>query len=29
MLSNYRTGIERGRTVAGGEEAGERPPDAT
>ena len=29
MLSSYRTGIERGRTVAGGGEAGERPPDAT
>jgi hypothetical protein len=29
MLSSYRTGIERGRTVAGGGEAGERPPDAS
>jgi hypothetical protein len=28
MLSSYRTGIERGRTVAGGSEPGERPPDA-
>jgi Nitrate and nitrite sensing/HAMP domain len=28
MLSSYRTGIERGRTVAGGSDAGERPPDA-
>jgi len=28
MLSSYRTGIERGRTVAGGESPGERPPDA-
>jgi hypothetical protein len=28
MLSSYRTGIERGRTVAGGSESGERPPDA-
>jgi Nitrate and nitrite sensing/HAMP domain len=28
MLSSYRTGIERGRTVAGGSEAGEGPPDA-
>ena len=28
MLSSYRTGIERGRTVAGGADPGERPPDA-
>ena len=28
MLSSYRTGIERGRTVAGGSDPGERPPDA-
>jgi hypothetical protein len=29
MLSSYRSGIERGRTVAGGgDPAGERPPDA-
>ncbi|HZA82160.1 MAG TPA: hypothetical protein VFC13_11930, partial [Actinomycetes bacterium] len=28
MLSSYRTGIERGRTVAGGTDHGERPPDA-
>jgi hypothetical protein len=28
MLSSYRTGIERGRTVAGGSDRGERPPDA-
>jgi hypothetical protein len=28
MLSSYRTGIERGRTVAGSSEPGERPPDA-
>jgi Nitrate and nitrite sensing/HAMP domain len=28
MLSSYRTGIERGRTVAGGTDRGERPPDA-
>jgi len=28
MLSSYRTGIERGRTVAGGANPGERPPDA-
>jgi hypothetical protein len=27
MLSSYRTGIERGRTVAGGSEPGERSPD--
>jgi Nitrate and nitrite sensing/HAMP domain len=27
MLSSYRTGIERGRTVAGGRDPGERPPD--
>jgi hypothetical protein len=27
MLSSYRTGIERGRTVAGGSDPGERPPD--
>jgi hypothetical protein len=27
MLSSYRTGIERGRTVAGGSDRGERPPD--
>jgi hypothetical protein len=27
MLSSYRTGIERGRTVAGGSDQGERPPD--
>jgi hypothetical protein len=27
MLSSYRTGIERGRTVAGGGDPGERPPD--
>jgi hypothetical protein len=27
MLSSYRTGIERGRTVAGGSDAGERPPE--
>ena len=28
MLSSYRTGIERGRTVAGGSEPGkQRPPD--
>jgi hypothetical protein len=26
MLSSYRTGIERGRTVAGGGDAGEQPP---
>jgi HAMP domain-containing protein len=26
MLSSYRTGIERGRTVAGGSDPGERPP---
>jgi hypothetical protein len=29
MLSSYRTGIERGRTVAGGSDTGERPPDAS
>ena len=29
MLSSYRTGIERGRTVAGGAEPGERSPDAS
>jgi hypothetical protein len=29
MLSSYRTGIERGRTVAGGPDTGERPPDAS
>jgi Nitrate and nitrite sensing/HAMP domain/Histidine kinase-, DNA gyrase B-, and HSP90-like ATPase len=29
MLSSYRTGIERGRTVAGGSDRGERPPDAS
>jgi hypothetical protein len=28
MLSSYRTGIERGRTVAGGSDPDERPPDA-
>jgi hypothetical protein len=28
MLSSYRTGIERGRTVAGGSDPGERPPEA-
>ena len=28
MLSSYRTGIERGRTVAGGSDQGERPPEA-
>jgi hypothetical protein len=28
MLSSYRTGIERGRSVAGGSDSGERPPDA-
>jgi HAMP domain-containing protein len=28
MLSSYRTGLERGRTVAGGTDAGERPQDA-
>ena len=28
MLSSYRTGIERGRTVAGGSDPGDRPPDA-
>jgi signal transduction histidine kinase len=28
MLSSYRTGIERGRTVAGGSDRRERPPDA-
>jgi nitrate/nitrite sensing protein/histidine kinase/DNA gyrase B/HSP90-like ATPase/HAMP domain-containing protein len=27
MLSSYRTGIERGRTVAGGPDPGERPPE--
>jgi hypothetical protein len=27
MLSSYRTGIERGRTVAGGSDRGDRPPD--
>jgi hypothetical protein len=27
MLSSYRTGIERGRTVAGGSDPRERPPD--
>ena len=27
MLSSYRTGIERGRTVAGGSDPGERPPN--
>jgi len=27
MLSSYRTGIERGRTVAGGSDPGERPPE--
>jgi Nitrate and nitrite sensing/HAMP domain len=27
MLSSYRTGIERGRTVAGGSDRGERPPE--
>jgi HAMP domain-containing protein len=26
MLSSYRTGIERGRSVAGGSDSGERPP---
>jgi nitrate/nitrite sensing protein/histidine kinase/DNA gyrase B/HSP90-like ATPase/HAMP domain-containing protein len=29
MLSSYRTGIERGRTVAGGTETDERPPDGS
>jgi hypothetical protein len=29
MLSSYRTGIERGRTVAGGAEPGEQSPDAS
>jgi hypothetical protein len=28
MLSSYRSGIERGRTVAGGSDPGERPPEA-
>jgi hypothetical protein len=28
MLSSYRTGLERGRTVAGGTDVGERPQDA-
>ena len=28
MLSSYRTGIERGRTVAGGSDRGDRPPDS-
>ena len=28
MLSSYRTGLERGRTVAGGADVGERPQDA-
>jgi hypothetical protein len=28
MLSSYRTGLERGRTVAGGADTGERPQDA-
>jgi hypothetical protein len=27
MLSSYRTGIERGRSVAGGSDPGERPPN--
>jgi hypothetical protein len=27
MLSSYRTGIERGRTVAGGSAPAERPPE--
>jgi hypothetical protein len=27
MLSSYRSGIERGRTVAGGSDRGERPPE--
>jgi hypothetical protein len=27
MLSSYRTGIERGRTVAGGSDPAERPPE--
>jgi hypothetical protein len=27
MLSSYRTGLERGRTVAGGADLGERPQD--
>jgi signal transduction histidine kinase len=27
MLSSYRTGIERGRTVAGGSDRGDQPPD--
>jgi hypothetical protein len=27
MLSSYRTGLERGRTVAGGTDVGERPQD--
>ena len=29
MLSSYRTGIERGRTVAGGSERGDHPSDAS
>jgi hypothetical protein len=28
MLSSYRTGIERGRSVAGGSDPGERPPNS-
>jgi hypothetical protein len=28
MLSSYRTGLERGRHVAGGTDVGERPQDA-
>jgi hypothetical protein len=28
MLSSYRTGIERGRNVAGGSDPNERPPEA-
>jgi hypothetical protein len=27
MLASYRTGIERGRTVAGGSDRGEHPPE--
>jgi hypothetical protein len=29
MLSSYRTGIERGRTAAGGSDPGERPPETS
>ena len=29
MLSSYRTGIERGRTVAGGADEGDHPADAS